>query len=339
MPAFVRIALITVLALAAIVGSLLLVAWPWPAPEVDWRTPLNAALAKKDCDRVGEIIDAATEAGSLEAYDLFADREALGPCYNNWSLPLPPDLIVANGRQLREARSEPMTRNLIADYRADHFAALGFWMRQYALMIDFFCVQPYNTEIKVDYAALSEVVPDEAGWLSTLHRTRRTHCIGLINDLAAALAARSEPQAKKLARHIAIWPPAGGSAGAAVVLAELELAQDFISDPTARSNPELLSTARRTAWLSLREAAATGDASAINLLISLLHKGRFVEDVGTTGYCCMQPYFWVLRSRRLGMPALPVHAEIERELSAEERSRLVTEEESDWQRSKPVTAP
>jgi hypothetical protein len=212
-------------------------------------------------------------------------------------------------------------------------AALGFRTQQYALTIDFFCLRPYDTEIEVDYAVLSKAVPDDSGWLSAFHRARRTLCVGLINDLAGALAARSEPQARKLAFGIAARPPVGGSAGAAVVLADLVLARDFISDPAMRNSPELLSAMRRTAWLLLRDAAATGDAAAINLMISLLQKGRFIENASV--YSWMHSYFWVLRSRRLGMPVLPVHAEIENAVSTEERTRIAAEEDADWKRSRP----
>jgi hypothetical protein len=332
-PARLRIILTTLLTLAAIVATVLLVVWPWPAPEVDWRTPLAAALGKKDCDRVGEIINAATDAGSLEAYDLFAKPGALGPCHDSRRLRLPPDMIATNGQWLRKARSEPRSHSRLgADYNADGLAALGFWMRQYAQTVDFFCLHPYDTEIKVDYAALSEVVPDDAGWLSALHRRRRDLCIGIVNDLAASLAAESESQAKEIASFITTWPPANGSAGASVVTANLVLAQDFILSPATRNDPDLLSTRRRTAWWLLDAAAARGDPSAIDLMIALLRKGRFVEDARSLVER-LQPYFWVLRSRRLGLPAQPVHDEIERALSAEDRTRIKAEEESHWLRS------
>jgi hypothetical protein len=332
-PAFLRIILTTVLTLAAIVATVLLVVWPWPAPAVDWRTPLAASLAKKDCVRVGEIINAATAAGSLEAYDLLAEREALGSCYDTAPFRLPPDMLARNGHWLRKARGEMRSHSrLSANYRADDMAALSFWTRQYAQAVDFFCLHPYDADIKIDHAALSEVVPDEAGWLSALHRRRRDLCIGIVNDLAAALAAKSEPQAKELARAMAIWPPAGGSPGASVVLATLVLAQDFISSPATRNDPNLLSTNRRTAWWLLDAAAASGDPSAIDLMIALLRNGRFVQDAGSL-FERLQPYFWVLRSRRFGLPASPVHGEIERTLSAEDRTRVKAEEESDWLRS------
>ena len=329
MPAFLRIMLATVLTLAAIVATVLLVIWPWPAPEVDWRTPLAAALAKKDCGRVGEIINAATEAGSLEAYDLFAKREALSPCRDSRRLSLPPDLIVSNGDHLREVRSEKRSYNRLA---AEDVAALSFWMRQYTQTVDFFCRQPYDTDIKTDYAALSVALPDETGWLSALHRRRRALCIDVVNGLAATLATKREPQAKQLAHALATWPPAGGSPGASVIKANLILAQDFISNPNTRDNPELLSTMRRTAWRLLDGAAASGDPSAINLMIALLREGRFVQDASSL-FGRLQPYFWVLRSRRLGLPTQPVHGEIERALSAEDRARIKAEEESHWLRS------
>ena len=333
MPAFLRITLTTVLSLAAIAGISLLVIWPWPAPEVDWRTPLAAALAKKDCDRVGEIIDIATEAGSLEAYDLFAKRKALGPCDDSALLSLPADMVAGNGNYLRRIRDEKRSHSrLSADYRADDMAALSFWTRQYAHTVDFFCLHPYDTDIKVDNAALSAALPDDAGWLLALHRRRRDLCIGIVNDLAAALAAEDEPQAKELAYSMAVWLPAGGSAGASVVTANLVLGQDFISSPATRNNPDQLSAIRRTAWWLLAGAAERGDSSAIDLMITLLRKGRFVQDARPL-FERLQPYFWVLRSRRFGLPASPVHAEIERALSAEDRTRIKAEEESHWLRT------
>ena len=333
MPTFLRIIRTTVLTLAAIAGTVLLVVWPWPAPEVDWRMPLAAALAKKDCDRVGEIINVATDAGALEAYDLLARRETLGPCHDSRRLWLPPEMLVGNGQWLRKARSEIRSHSRLgADYMADEMAVLSFWMRQYAHTVDFFCLHPYDTDIKVDYAALSVVAPDEAGWLSALHRRRRALCIDIVNHLAAALAAEGEPQAKVLARFMTSWPPAGGSPGASVVLATLVLEQDFISSDSVRNDPEQLSVMRRTVWRFLDTAAASGNPSAIDLMIKLLHQGRFVQDASLFSLR-NQPYFWVLRSRRLSLPASPVHGEIERALSAEDRARIKAEEESHWLRS------
>jgi hypothetical protein len=40
-----------------------------------------------------------------------------------------------------------------------------------------------------------------------------------------------------------------------------------------------------------------------------------------------------MRSRRLGLPASPVHGEIERVLSSEDRTRIKAEEEAHWLRS------
>ena len=285
--------------------------------------------AKKDCDRVGAIVNAATEAGALEAYDLLATREALGPCYDSAPLSLPPDLFARNGGDLRKARNEKRSYSRLT---AEDVTALGFWMRQYAHKVDFLCRQPYDTNIKTDYAALSEVVADEAGWLSALHRRRRDICIDIVNDLAAALAAKSEPQAKELADSLTTWPPAGGSPGASVVKANLVLKQDFISSPATRDDPDSLYVTRATAWRALDAAAASGDPNAIDLMIALLREGRFVQDARSL-FERAQPYFWVLRSRRFGLPASPVHAEIERALSAEDRTRVKAEEENDWLRS------
>lgn len=332
MPPILRIMLRTVLTLATIVATVLLVVWPWPAPEVDWSTPLSAALAKKDCNRVGEIINAATEAGALEAYDLLAKPESLGPCYASAPFSLPPDLFAANGQSLRKARSEPNSHSrLAADHWAGDLAALSFWTRQYAQTVDFLCLHPYDTDIKVDYAAMSKIAPEEAGWLSALHRQRRTFCIGAVNNLASSLAAESGPQAKGLADIMTSWPPASGSAGASVVKANLVLAQDFISNSATRNDPGLLSTTRRTAWWLLEEAADSGDPSAIDLMIALLREQRFVQDASLRPER-MQPFFWVLRGRRLGQPSSPVHAGIESALSAEDRTRITAEEESDWLR-------
>lgn len=333
MHTFLRFGLKTIVVVAAIAGGLLLAAWPWPAPEVDWRTPLAAALAENDCDRAGKILDAATDAGSLEAYEFAADREAFAPCYDRQSLLLPNDMIARNGESLRRARGESGPRGGLATGSwSDDLAALGFATRQYGLAIDFFCLQPYDTDLKTDYAALSAAVGDEAGWLSSLHRMRRTLCTALANDFAAALAARGELQAKRLARSIALWPPGRRSAGAAVVLAELVLAQDFIEDPATRNNPESLFATRLTAWRGLSDAANSGDAKAMGLMISLVSKGRFVEDGLYPPRT--QAYFWILRSRRLGLPDLPLYGEIERALSDEDRTRIRREEETDWQSSK-----
>ena len=117
-----------------------------------------------------------------------------------------------------------------------------------------------------------------------------------------------------------------------MVLATLVLEQDFISSDSVRNDPEQLSVMRRTVWRFLDTAAASGNPSAIDLMIKLLHQGRFVQDASLFSLR-NQPYFWVLRSRRLSLPASPVHGEIERALSAEDRARIKAEEESHWLRS------
>jgi hypothetical protein len=328
-PTFSRLILTTALTLAIIAGATLLVIWPWPAPAVDWQTPLNAALAKKDCDRVSDIIDAATDAGSLEAYDLLARGEALGRCRDSLNLHLPLDLIVRNGNHLRETRRERLFQSRL---RGRDLTPLSFWMRQQVQAINFFCRQPYDTDINTDHVAVSKVLPDETGWLLVPHRQRREICTNLVNDLAAMLATNDEPQAKELAMSLAVWPPASGSPGASVVLATLTLKQDFISRPAVRDDPELLHVTRATAWYGLDTAASHGDANAIDLMIALLREGRFIQDAELL-FERTQPYFWVVRSRRLGLSASPVHAEIERSLSAEERRRITAEEESNWSRS------
>jgi hypothetical protein len=90
---------------------------------------------------------------------------------------------------------------------------------------------------------------------------------------------------------------------------------------------------RGIAWTGLWQAAKLQDRRAIELLIELLHKGRFVDDARSSLFGTQRiPYYWVLRSRRLGLPGSPLHTEIEGALNEGERARIKDDEDLDWKR-------
>lgn len=331
MPRIVRIAVKMLLAFTATIAFALSVIWPWPAPEVDWRAPVEAALAKNDCERAAALVNAATSAGSIEAYEMLSKPASLAPCFYASTLRMHPD---TRAESLSASRRDPTLGRIVLTQNTE---VLDFWLRHYVRTIDFLCRQPYDQDIRTDDVALSAALPEEAGWLMALHRQRRRICIGMVEDLATALAERDEPQAIQLAYEFALGGPVTGSTTSAVVLAALFLQRQFVTRGT-RNDPHVQSLMRGGAWLSLQLAAEAHDPHAIELMISLLHQGRFVQNAGALVGSQKKAYFWVLRSRRLGLPAAPIHAEIENALNAEERATVKGDEEYYWKRLAPSSA-
>ena len=65
---------------ASIISLAIAVIWPWPAPAVDRRTPLDAALAHADCPTAVNIVDAAADASADGAEQLRWKFQTEGPC-------------------------------------------------------------------------------------------------------------------------------------------------------------------------------------------------------------------------------------------------------------------
>jgi hypothetical protein len=209
---------------------------------------------------------------------------------------------------------------------------LNFWLRGYVDAADFLCRQPYILNRQADQPALSADLPETSTWLLALHRQRREICIGIVDDLAMALAVRSEAGAKRLAHQMVGDLRATDSPSMRVAFAILLLQQQFVSN-AFRSDPNTLSLMRGSAWSALSQAAELRDRRAVELMIELLHKGRFIDDAGSSLFGTQRtPYYWILRSRRLGLPGSPLHAEIEGVLDEGERAQIKNDEELDWNR-------
>jgi hypothetical protein len=95
---------------------------------------------------------------------------------------------------------------------------------------------------------------------------------------------------------------------------------------------------RRLAWSALRNAAEAGRPRAIEMMISLLRKGRFIEQVRLGTSPQKAAYFWILRSRRLRMPPTLDHAEVERMIIDSDREEVRKREEFEWQLQQPLVS-
>jgi hypothetical protein len=324
MPVALRIAVKASLVLTAVCALALAVIWPWPAPEVDWRSPVDAALAKNNCERVTAILNAATEAGAIEAYDMLAKPASPSPCFDAPTLPMYPDRAAAALRFARRTGGRPPL--------SDAVTALDLWLRNYVRITDFLCRQPYDTGTQTDHVVISSALPEEAGWLLALHRQRRDVCSGIVGNLATALAERDEPQAKELAYAFAMGAPVTGSTTSDIVPATLLVEQQFVPRFFARRDPHRLTLMRGSVWDGLQRAAEAADPRAIDMMISLLHQRRFLQYARfLEGAPEEAAYFWILRSRRLRLPTAQAHAAIERALDAGARSKVKKDEEFDWQ--------
>lgn len=309
--------------LAAVVALGVALIWPWPAPQVDWRTPLRLALAKTDCDRASTILRAAATAGSLEAHDMLASPANNAPCYEA----LRSRAMPAHAAFLRDVREDPSGRLLDAQEET-----LSLSLRLYVEAADFLCRQPYILDRQADHAALSAALPETSTLVLTLHGQRRAICIGMIDDLAVALAVRGEAGAKRLAHKIVADLRATDPASRGVASAILFLKEQYVADG-ARNGSNTPSLMRGIAWSALSQAAHLRDPSAVDLMIELLHKGRFIDDARSSLFGTQKSaYYWIVRSRRLGLPDAPLYDDIERALDEGERSQIKHDEELDWNR-------
>lgn len=327
----VRVALKVLATFAVVLGVAIAVIWPWPTPIVDWRTPLEAALAKNDCARAVEILSAATQAGSVEAYELLAERAAANPCLK--------DVGVTDPAQ--EATSLRFIRTTGARLPLpDDMDMLGVWLSGYVSVVDFLCRQPYDTNNRTDEAYLSAALPDSTGWLMALHRQRRATCSVVVEDLAMGLAERDEPQANEVALTFALADPINDSATSGIVLATVLLERQFVPRWLAAGDDHgrPLKNLRQQAWIELERAAEANDPKAIATMISLLNQRRFIDEAPLLESPENEAYFWILRSRRLGLPQPAFYSKLEGALSTTERTRIKAHEQLRWESQK-LSAP
>lgn len=308
-----RIALATAVALTLLTALV----WPWPAPEIDWRTPVDRALAANDCDTAIAILSAAAGAGSPEAYAQARPLIEGGKC---------------NGTETGERMGDydgfvSLYRDnatLDGIYDVDKLSTPRRYIIAGALRL---CAMPYNGAAGMDNAALAEVVPGDHGVVMAAHQTRRTLCLRLLEHMGGELVAAGDQAALPVAHTLLTYPPLARSHRAAVHYARLLLENDYSLRPGDEPFTKL---ARDTAWLRLERAAASGEIDAIRMMIEHLHQGRHRPRDDTAAY------FWVLRLRKLGVDPGPQAREIEASLSQNDRDKILQREAED--RNQP-TAP
>lgn len=331
--AIARIAAKFSVAVVAVLGLGVLCIWPWPAPEIDWRAPLDSARSRSDCASVAAILNAAMDAGALDAYDLASSPKDLGACYGSANLHTPPLGFVA---LLRSRRHDPaiLDRHTLTE----RTGALDFATRTYTRVVDFTCRQPYDLDIQADNVVLAAAMPEASSWIMSLHQRRRAVCARIVSDLVTSLAARLEPEAKELAYDFAKSAPITDLPAAKLVAAQLVLDEQFIPIRAARTDPQLLRLMRTFEWSSLVSLAEANDIDAIALVIRLLHERRFVDDAHLLWGSQREAYYWILRGRRLGIAALPLYSDIEDRLDSDRRAACRQEEEVDWDKHKDRSA-
>jgi hypothetical protein len=242
---------------------LLAAAWPWPAPEIDWRTPLTAAVKAGDCRTARNIVAALREEEWRSVLRLVAASD--DPCrFSGDSDPV--FLAYAPTRA-----SQPLTT--LDAYYGLNDNDLGAARHQYVWLSAFFCAEPYNRERSVDYVALSEAIPGNDGLVMAVHRARRSFCIGLWEGTVESLVNATDRAAKEVAWTALNRAPLD-SKHAGLLYARLVLEQGFVPR-LADHAPGVTKTIRKLAWDRLRAAAMEGHAPAARLQMALLLQGRF----------------------------------------------------------------
>lgn len=288
------VAVVSVLSLALI--------WPWPAPEVDWRTPVDRALAATDCEEAMRIVDAAAGAGATDAYNLFKTLSAGGKCPNQSSGEGVGDYHVF----ISSHRDTEGTIESIYDIER---SGLETPRRQLVTLALFFCAMPYNSIGQIDNAALASAVPADHGLLMSLHRTRRETCLRLLEHMTASLVEATDRPANRVAYALLMSLPLRYRTRAGVLIGRLMLEKGYVPE---RSPTAFTDQMRSFAWLRLERAAEEGDEDAIRMMITHLHAGRFHARDDK------RAYFWLLRLRSRGGDH-PLAQAIEPSLSHEDR--------------------
>lgn len=308
----VALSLLALVSAVALAGALV---WPWPAPEVDWRTPVEQALAAGDCKRAVAIADAAAGAGSADAYKMLRGLVEGGTC---------------DGYPAERAGNYTsfVSLNRQADASPDEVYGLndndlGFARHAYASAVLFLCASPYTGLRHVDNVALSDAVPESRGPVMAWHRFRRQTCVGVLERLGRQLAEADDRGANEVAYALLLYPPGRDSRQAGFLFARLLLEKKFVPH-FMRDNEAVAQHMRDLAWLRLEKAAEADNAEAIRLMVALLHEGRFRARDDAAAY------FWILRGRRLGLTGAPLDGEIERALSEPTRASVRLREEEKW---------
>jgi hypothetical protein len=309
----------TVAVAATLLLMIVAVIWPWPAPEVDWRTPYDQALAKSDCHTAAKIVTVAASAGAPGAMDSLRGFEGNDRCRET---PLGDTTDLAFLSTYRHATSTDAEVYGLADNN------IGFFRGHYVSAVVYLCAAPYNGLRRTDGARLSTVLPTSDGPIMAFHRLRRDTCLGVLENLAEQLVDATEAPAKQVADRFLTMPPLQKTARAGFLYARLVLVQAFVAnwmlDSTASDKNGLINHIRNFAWLRLRNAAKDRHMPAIRLTISLLHLGRFHPRDDK------EAYFWILRLRRLGGIGGAVASKVEANLSETDRNAVRRHEELDW---------
>lgn len=300
-----------ILAVALVIAALAAVVWPWPAPEVDWQTPAEEALAAKDCAAAIKILDAAAGAGSVAAYEKLHFLVRGGPC-NKQPVGEGADVVYTFLSLYREQSADKIYQLTSND--------LGWgrhWLVSTSLKL---CAEPYNGARRVDYTQLTKVVPPGDGPVMAFHHLRRGACLAVLEGVAGRLIKAGDTPALRVAYALTISPPLDRSPQAAVLHARLMLGSAYAPEFPAKT-VELL---RGGAWIKLKHAAQEGHIAAIRLMIQYLHEGRYrAREAGET-------YYWILRLRRMGEEH-PLAQKIEAELPLKERDYQRYSEASAWE--------
>ncbi len=295
-------------------ATVLAVAWPWPAPDVDWRTPADSAVAKGDCATALSTTLVAAKAGSREAIERLKAIRAGGPCHT-------PDAGATISDALTFIEFQTNTDGSVeAVYQLERTPE-DFWLRNRTRLTLFFCAMPYNGALQTDSAAISSALNIGEGPLMAFHRARRNICLRTLRNLAADLVDSNDDAAKDTAYGLVLRPPLARTTGGRIVAARLLLEVGFVpalyrGGDAARS-ASALGLVRGAALIELEQAAQDDDIEAIELLIKCTHQGHFVDRDDR------KSYFWVLRLMRLGgnstfRPQESLSSDVVAETTAEE---------------------
>lgn len=305
-------ALVTIVAVIAVVALAVALIWPWAPPEVDWRTAAGRALAANDCKTATTIARTAADAGVAEANEMAVGLAKTGPCT---------DRAYGGGAYATFVslfrRSDDSSDEIYGLTAND----LGFPRHRFVSASLFLCVRPYNGLRRIDHAAISKVMPNGDGPLLAFHRLRRDACMGILQSVTEGLVDAADASAHDVAFRLLMYPPLYETTAADFLFARLLLEKGAVS-PVMRDG-NIASTMRDLALLRLKNAARTGHVPSLHLIVGLLHEGRY------NAHDDQEAYFWILRLRHLGHDPGPLAKQIEANLSLEDRESAEAREADD----------